>query len=241
MSSTPVLPEEILCRVPQDHQDQIKLQKQRCDDLNKTVKHRSVSDFLECRIRALSSDIDYIAQAHRGLEAARENSQISAHEFREALEPFLPPTRLIIDESRTITRQRKLIEEDLEEQLATKRQRVEGPGMGIYLRAYTSSILERVKGASGKTERAKPFDGRRFKADVNSFYGVKKGTAHCHLLGSVNPIGNVKAAHIVPKSLTQPEIAHLFGYGVMVESDPRNGKYSSFSIEYSTTNRLCSC
>lgn len=43
------------------------------------------------------------------------------------------------------------------------------------------------------------------------------------LLGIFNA-EDIKAAHIVPKSLNGDEIAHLFGVEELVPEDPRNGK-----------------
>lgn len=224
MSEVPFLSPRILSRIPKSYQNDIEVGRQMSDALKENTQNRSVSDFLEHRLKTLTSDIDQIAKTHRGLEEAQENSKLSPKEFREALGPFLPPARLISDEIKTLTRQRKLICEDLEEELSVKRQRTEGPGMGIYVRAYTASILQRVMGASGKQKPPKSFNSRRFKTNVNEYYGIRKGFGHCHVIGTIVPANDAKAAHIVPKSLTQPEIAHLFGCEAMVECDPRNGK-----------------
>ncbi|KOS39279.1 hypothetical protein ACN38_g9889 [Penicillium nordicum] len=128
-----------------------------------------------------------------------------------------------------LKRQRDLLVEDLEDAVESKRQRLHQPSDdGLLERAYRDTIIPRVMNASAK-QRAKPFDQSRFKKEVNQYYGITEHCQHnmswCQALGLMKPKAHVKAAHLVPKSLTADEVAHLFGVGEVVLSDPRNGKY----------------
>lgn len=91
-----------------------------------------------------------------------------------------------------------------------------------------------MKSATAK-QRAKPFDQARFKVQVNRYYGLtehcQKDMSWCQVLGLKIAKSNVKAAHLVPKSLSAEKVAHLFGVGEVVLSDPRNGKGERGSVE----------
>lgn len=48
--------------------------------------------------------------------------------------------------------------------------------------------------------------------------------AFCHVLGWL-PSKEVRAAHLVPKSLDEISVAHLFGAGAVTIDDPRNSEF----------------
>lgn len=76
------------------------------------------------------------------------------------------------------------------------------------------------------------FDQKIFKKEVNRYYGLPtecvRETSFCQVLGFFLPAPSVKAAHLVPKSLSQAEVSHIFGAQNGVLSDPRNGIYTLF-------------
>lgn len=204
MSNIPEIPPAILSRLPNSARDEIVVRRQRSMQEMESIREcRSVSDFLESRIRLLTNDMEYIASAHKSLDFALDESTLSAQEFRDALKPFMPPARLISNELKTLKRQRKIIRDDLEEEMAIeKRLRTGLPGPALYVKAYTDSILRRVMFACGKQKAEKGFNARAFKTSVNSYYGIQQDAGFCHITGDVWPAKDVKAAHIVPKSLT---------------------------------------
>ncbi|KAJ5241048.1 uncharacterized protein N7469_002639 [Penicillium citrinum] len=225
MSRIPEVPPVILSRLPKSLYDDLVVRRQRNIDLSQnTQDYRCVSDFLEDRIKLLTNDIQYIESAHRGLGFALDNLSLSAKEFRDALRPFIPPSRLISKELRNLKRQKKLISEDLEDEVAVRKRQRTGPSAtGLYLRAYTDSMLQRVMAACGKRKPQKTFNARQFKHSVNEYYGIEKGSGFCQIIGCEFIADDVKAAHIVPKSLTGEEISYLFGGEIVVSLDPRNG------------------
>lgn len=238
MSRIPEVPPVILSRLPKSLYDDLVVRRQRNLDLSQNAQdYRCVSDFLEDRIKLLTNDIQYIESAHRGLGFALDNLSLSAKEFRDALRPFIPPSRLISKELRNLKRQKKLISEDLEDEVAVRKRQRTGPSTtGLYLRAYTDSMLQRVMAACGKRKPQKTFNARQFKYSVNEYYGIEKGSGFCQITGCEFIADDVKAAHIVPKSLTGEEISYLFGGEIVVSLDPRNGWLHSLTPILLITN-----
>ncbi|KAJ5908348.1 hypothetical protein N7495_001030 [Penicillium taxi] len=87
---------------------------------------RSVSDFLEAKIRQYHCELDYIKCAHAGLSEIFVAENLSPSDYCEALNPFLAQTKSVTTELRTIAEHRKFIEEDIEEYSANKRQKTNG-------------------------------------------------------------------------------------------------------------------
>ncbi|OQE24057.1 hypothetical protein PENFLA_c010G08294 [Penicillium flavigenum] len=131
--------------------------------------------------------------------------------------------------------QRSLIVEDIDEKVSAKRQRIEGPAdQSLLEHAYRDAIISRVLGASAK-QKGSNFDQSKFTKDVYRYYGVNEycrpGFGWCHVLGTILPKKNIKAAHLVLKSLTFREVSHLFGVSDGVLGDPRNGITLADTIE----------
>ncbi|KAJ5951595.1 uncharacterized protein N7479_010008 [Penicillium vulpinum] len=221
MSNPPQVPRRAFAVMPKDRQQAL---------LNKQKKEvptsRSVSDFLESKIKEYRCDLDYIQCAHEGLVEALDTNLISATEFADALQPFMASARTVSHELKTLNLQRKIMEEDLEEQASNKRRRQGEPDVELLERAYVDSIMPKVMSATAQQQKDKElrehhFNASNFKRDVALYYGIPKGMAYCHLSGEWNA-HDVKAAHLVPRSLTGDEISHLFGVRKIVLSDTRN-------------------
>ncbi|KAJ5384009.1 hypothetical protein N7517_001920 [Penicillium concentricum] len=196
---------------------------------------RSVSDFLESKIRDYKVDLDYIQCAHEGLLEARDADMLTGPEYVAALRPFMKSARSASQELKALSCQRKILEEDLEEQASVKRQRQGEPDIEILERAYIDSILPKVMAATAKPPKNKmivgsQFNACNFKRDVNEYYGIPKKKGFCHLTGNWDP-ADIKAAHLVPKSLSGDEIAHLFGVETLVLSNPSNALSLHRNIE----------
>lgn len=85
-------------------------------------------------------------------------------------------------------------------------------------------------------QKAKPFKQDEFKANVNDYYSItthrsSKDYSWCHILGRFLPATIIRAAHIVPKSITQPELAHMFGSDDPVTAKPCNVLSLQFTVE----------
>ncbi|KAJ5939216.1 hypothetical protein N7466_002350, partial [Penicillium verhagenii] len=205
------------------HQERSVSNSSRLSQVSQESCQSTTSDFLHMKIAALQDEKEYIDCIKQGLEEGSSLGMIDKSVFQKEIEPVVKRFRMTSKTLDVLKRQRRLIEADLE--MEVKRQRITGPpDDGILQRAYRDTIIPRVMGAAAKT-RKRPFDQRAFKKQVNEYYGLKEacmGTeSWCHVLGFF--VNNVKAAHIVPKSLSQEELYHIFGVEDGVLSDPRNG------------------
>ncbi|CEJ59617.1 hypothetical protein PMG11_08234 [Penicillium brasilianum] len=235
MSQIPEVPRRVYARMPQKWQDAIDEKRAESRRVSSSIatnsKVRSVSDFLEEKVRAHQCELAFFQSVHEGIHRAYDSHLLSPEEFRDAVSPFLSSAKQVSAELGTISRQRKILEEDLEESVNVKRRRHGEPSREMLERAYTSSILERVMAARAKHQKDKSFNPRKFKKAVNDYYGIHPdngidpGAGFCHILGVFNA-EDIKAAHIVPKSLNGDEMAHLFGVEELVAEDPRNGHLS---------------
>ncbi|KAJ5364218.1 uncharacterized protein N7496_009931 [Penicillium cataractarum] len=239
MSQIPEIPPRVYARMPKRWQEAVdeKREKSRSVSSGATPNYRSVSDFLEAKVQAHGCELDYIETAYQGLQHTFDSEQLSPEEFRTAIGPFLSSTKRANEQLGTICKQRKILEEDIEESVATKRPRHGEISLETLERAYSSSLTERVMAARAKQPgRQQPFSARNFKKAVNDYYGInaKNGieseAGYCHVLGKFDA-KDIKAAHVVPKSLSTDEIAPLFGVRQLVAKDPRNAVSLHKSLE----------
>lgn len=177
-----------------------------------------VSEFLNEKVRAFNWELEYIECAKAGLNEARDNA-VSAEHYVEALQPFLSVITRTTREMAIVMGQKKIIEEDLIEE-AKKRIRTGEPPIGLLQRAYENTIVPKAMSASAKQHKSR-FNQSKFRKEVAQYYGVAgTGDGYCHLTG-VWPSRDIKAAHLVPKSMSADELCDLFGVGELVLSDPR--------------------
>ena len=201
------------------------------------ISHNSLestaSDFLEAKISELEDEKGYLLCWREGLDEAKEAGSLTTAAFHEEIQPFLTRFKRTVSTINVLKRQKKVLAEDLEEQIALKKQRVQDPPDEALLeRAYRDTIIPRVMSASAKRP-ASAFDQSAFKVAVRRYYGIdtqcSKRMSYCHVLGEILPATLVKVAHLVPKSLTQDEVSHLFGGEHAVATDPRNGRCLPFT------------
>ncbi|KAJ5172130.1 hypothetical protein N7492_004723 [Penicillium capsulatum] len=228
-----LVPERISSLVTPERRQAMREQQQRSVSAASRLSEASMSsaastasNFLDAKIAALENETTYIACVKEGLTEAALAGNLKDPVLQRELAPLISQMRSTASTLSILKRQRSFLVEDLEDAVASKRQRLRQPSDdGLLERAYRDTIIPRVMNASAK-QRAKPFDQRRFKKEVNRYYGLKEHCAKhmswCQVLGLKIPKPNVKAAHIVPKSLIANEVAHIFGAGEVVLSDPRN-------------------
>lgn len=194
----------------------------------------NVSDFLEEKVKACQSTVDYWEDYGAGLREANDDRSLSASMYQTEMKRMLDSYKPAIQELDVLKKQRKNLVEDLgDEADARKRQNVQdGLSADFLERAYTDTIIPRVMGACAK-QRTRKFKQGEFKKAVESYYFAvdkPRERSYCHLMGWLD-MSTIKCAHLVPKSLSGPELAHIFG----VEEDdvlynPRNGGYFHFFI-----------
>lgn len=210
-------------------QSALKTSRQRSVSAVSRLSERSVqsttSDFLDAKLSELESDLDYIRCVRDGLNEARQTEVIAHEEFQRRIYPFLQAFRASSQTIHVAKRQRRLIIEDVDENVDTKHQPIEGPvDQGLLERAYRDVMIPRVLSASAKRK----FNQSAFKEKVHNYYGVNErcapGYSWCHVFHQVLPEKYVKAAYLVPKSMTAKKISHLFGVEDGVLADPQNGK-----------------
>lgn len=192
----------------------------------------TVSEFLEDKIKSNEFEMDYLKTYQEGLHVAHTGEKITSEQFQTEMGTVLGNFCSVNKNLRVLKRQRKIIEEDIEDEVEHhKRERGEDqePDVSFLERAYTNTIVPRVMGDSAKQRKSK-FDQKAFRTDVMEYYGAQHGeAAYCHLTGW-HYSKAVKAAHLVPKSLNGDEVSYIFGVGELVLSDPRNGKKHLFSL-----------
>lgn len=192
--------------------------------LSQASINSDTSDFFDAKIAAWETEVEYIRCVKNGLDEAKAAKLLSDAEFRKELEPYLEPFRAAAGTLQVMKRDRQLLVEDFEEEVEVKRQRSRDPDRDFMERAYVNTIVPRVMALRAK-QKAQRFDQSAFKRAVFSYYGMDpRGNGWCHILGIKHQA--VKAAHLVPKSLTKDEVSHLFGDGEAILSDPRNGNDS---------------
>ena len=198
----------------------------------------TTSDILDAKLAAMESELEYMRCVRGGLNEARQTEEISHDVFQREIQHFLKSFRSSSSTIQVLKTQRPLIIEDIDEEVSAKRHRIEGPvDQSPLEHAYRDAMISRVLGASAKQKGPK-FDQSRFKKEVYTYYGVNEhcrpGFGWCHVLGTILPEKHIKAAHLVPKSMTSKEISHLFGVSDGVLGDPRNGKNVLFMAKEMT-------
>ncbi|KAJ5793509.1 hypothetical protein N7457_000108 [Penicillium paradoxum] len=184
----------------------------------------TTSNFLDVKIAALEDETEYIRCIKQGFDEILSAELLSSDAFQREIDPVLRRFRTTTQTLDVLKRQPTLIEEDLE--VEVKRRRIAGPlDDGLVERAYVDTIIPRVMGAAAKIQK-NAFDQKTFKKEVNRYYALPTEnvgeTSFCHVLGFFLPAPSVKAAHLVPNSLSQAEVSHIFGVQDGVLSDPRN-------------------
>ena len=206
--------------MPEGFQSELKKTERNITGLSELSVASSASEFLEGKIQSQNLQLEYLRTYKSGLQAAHAETS----EFTDQIAPVMDEFTGICGELKVLKRQRKILEEDLEEEAsAAKRQRMaDEPGVTFLERVYTDSIMPRVIGASAKQKKSE-YDQSAFRKDVINFYGTGNGDhAFCHLTGWWDR-KVVKAAYLVPKSLSEEEVSYLFGTKQLILSDAKNG------------------
>jgi hypothetical protein len=183
---------------------------------------------LEEKILSCELDMEYLKSYKGGLQQANPTDAISKEEIDEEVGKILNRFEPLYEEVKILKRQRKYIIEDIEVDMSDLKKQKQDKDVDVALleRAYTNTIVPRVMAASGK-QRKGSFKQSNFRKAVLNFYNAADNdSAYCHLTGWWQS-KDVRAAHLVPKSLTSEEVSYLFGGLEAVEYMPQNSKYSN--------------
>ena len=175
-----------------------------------------MSEFLDQKIADIDNELEYLEMTRAGLQKVLQEHTPDKEDIVSALKDLEHKDESWKKEMIIIKRQRKLIEDDMEEEGVHK----------TVEEAYAQSMMNRVLVAAGKATKVK-FDQTGFRKSVLEYYNAldeETSFVHCPLTGWCHP-KDVKAAHLVPKSFQSEEIAYLFGAGEIALTDPRNGMF----------------
>lgn len=182
----------------------------------------SAAEFVVSKIEDVSLGIKYVDEMRKGLKEAFDDGNLPVSQYKEALTEVKNYCKPKESEIIVLKRQKKLIMDDLEE-IVPSHARLED--------AYANIIMNKVMTATAK-QKKKNYNQSAFKKGVIAFYGAEQDSENdgdidslwCHLTGW-QALADVKAAHIVPKSLESNELSYLFGAGEVSLSDANNGMF----------------
>ncbi|KAJ5237900.1 hypothetical protein N7489_007991 [Penicillium chrysogenum] len=211
------IPERISSLMPLARQEALTTHQRRSvstasklSQISQTSVESTASDFLATKVAQLEDESHYIAEIKAGLDEANASMALENTEYRRQIEPLMNRLRSTTSTLRAMT----------------------PPDEGLLERAYRDTIVTRVMRADGK-QQALDFNQKKFKDQVNKYYNVSTvpNKTYCHVLGLYVNKKDVKAAHIVPKSMDREELGHLFGDQDAVVTLPQNGLSLHHKVE----------
>lgn len=225
--TAPAIPPRFSSLIPQAMKQEIahydkQVEKQK-SSLSLLSIESSVSDFLEEKFKECEYDLAASLTKLSALQQAVRQGTLSQEDYLQAAEPFFEYQNERFNEKKYLSKYRRLLEADITEEIDSKKPRFDKPGVEFYERVYMNSIVPRVMGASAKQTKSN-FNPKPFRSAVLKAYNASNSTtdgAWCHVSHDWYDKKLVKAAHLVPKSLTDPEIGYLFG----VEEVPKDFFY----------------
>lgn len=198
----------------------------------------NVSDYLEKKLLSLQSEAEYHQCVQEELRHAKSTEILDAQDYDSQMESVDEELKPIWSEVRVLKRQKRLTEQEMEDnvQIIKRRNLNIAPSIELLERAYTTTMLTRVMSACKQKKRN--FNQSQFRKDVIERYDAAFLKSHggyalvwCHLT-EWHPPEVIKAAHLVPKNLRGGELLHIFGEDEVVLSDPANGKSHNSRVIY---------
>ena len=204
-------------------------------DISTLSVDSNVSDFLEKKIILRKSSLEYINTYWSGLYDALNARKLQGTEYYQEMQHIDKKQKPILEELEILEQQSRMLSQDIIEQYhdsaeeeSQKRRKTDAePSLEFMERAYSSTIVGRVMAAC--KQGPGNFNQSKFRKEVLRFYNANSDPSHtrrvwCHLTGWATS-KNVKAAHLVPRSLRGDELQYLFGDGRVILKDPKNGKF----------------
>lgn len=181
------------------------LPKRRLDTLTTPPKHLSVSTasklpqmshnptvsgFLGTKVAAMEAALAWIRCFRDGLDKAKAEQLINDEEFSTEIQPFLSSFKSLSQALKVLKRKKRLIEDDLTEELQVQKHRTTKPDDGHLERAYASTMVARVVTVLSNQEKARSFNQSRFRKEVVEYYNANDPEGGdfvwCHVLGEVS-------------------------------------------------------
>jgi hypothetical protein len=198
-----------------------------------SVASSTISELLEHKVKACEADMEYVTCYQEGLREVLAARNINQNDYNKEVETLDKKYLPVMEELQVLKNQRRILEDDIEDEYKAENKRLKAmkegnePDIALIERAYSSVMVSKVMSASAK-QKKKRFDQSKFRRDVLSYYHASRDMdgsrqAYCHLTGWQDR-ENIKAAHLVPKSLHGDELSFLFGARNLVLSDCKNDK-----------------
>ncbi|RDW88424.1 hypothetical protein BP6252_00456 [Coleophoma cylindrospora] len=171
---------------------------------------------LEATCEAARTELHYYKQVTEKVTMTHENYQEATRELKHTIESAET-------ELQVIKRQKKHIVQDIDEMAAP---------IAKFRASWVSLLLDKVALASTPLKKTKKnFNQSKFRDDMLAFYGAEKIVdnvkyQYCVVSGmwfpEVRGKTQIRAAHIVPKVLSGPELNELFEVGETMLHEARN-------------------
>ncbi|WEW59460.1 hypothetical protein PRK78_004934 [Emydomyces testavorans] len=223
----PRIPSNLVKDLYRDKQSELAEIEQRKERISCEVSHAtSVTEFIEKKVDEVDACLEYIQHYNDALKQSIRAENINKKRAHEELDELRGARLDLGQEALVLKRQRKIIAEDLEDEL---------PRHETISQAYLTTIVDKTMSACAKQKKVR-FRQTEFKKCVTSYLAASKiegGDEYiwCHVQGDWQPAKTTKTAHIVPKSLTSDELSYFFGVGEVILSDRRNGITLDAGIE----------
>ncbi|KAK4906428.1 hypothetical protein LTR66_017718 [Elasticomyces elasticus] len=179
----------------------------------------TISDFVESKISEFEIEKWYMSQRVRALEIMRHSGKLTTADFLKKAHNVIEKYRTASTNFRLLKGRRIMIQETIFEKDNAARMRI-GPAWGLVSQSYMSGIMLDVIDTTKRADMK--FDLKAFKKRVTEHYDLptllgrsgqtgSKLSGFCHIQGEFRQWSDIKAAHIVPRFLSEPEISHLLG------------------------------
>jgi hypothetical protein len=187
----------------------------------------SVNEFINLKVKNIEDEMKYYTRLKQDIFLSFRTNEITEKQYEDGLQDLQKGLAELHDEEAVLKRQRKLLEEDIADEM---------PLYSDVEEAYRNILVSKVAAASSnQSRRGHKFDKSRFRRQVKQFYGssqeirsgkTSENQSFCVIFGWL-PQGSTSAAHLVPKSLNSGELEYLFGVqDDRMLSDPRVGMLS---------------
>lgn len=190
----------------------------------------SVADFLSLKLKDAQDDANDFSKLYDIAQEAFQEKIIDQIEYNQMTFELEKKREEKDDEVLLVKKQRKIVTEDLEEQLAG-----EGIKLSKLEEEYAALMTKCMTQASDDWKKI-PINHSRFQQNVwqhleaerylgTDGNGKKIVERWCHVLGMWLESGEIKTAHLVPASMNGPEVSYTFGVQQLNLEDARIGMF----------------
>jgi hypothetical protein len=185
----------------------------------------SIPDFLDLKLKDAQDDAADFSKLYDIAQESFQSKTINHADYNQLINELEKQREEKDSEVSAIKRQRKIIVEDLEDQM------LHGMNFSKAEKEYAHLMVKCISQASCKM-KASTVNRSNFRANVLEHLQASRIEAiknteelWCHVLGKWLPKKYVKTAHLVPASLSGPEISYAFGVEKLNLEDGRIGMH----------------